>query len=72
METTMISLIAALLTLAYTLTGLRAMLHIDAAFGPRYLPRTNWGTWAAIVLWPLWWLTAAVRFQMRTNRRVAS
>jgi len=65
-----IILIAVLLTLAYTLIGLRAMLHLDAALGPRYLPRSNWAAWAAIIGWPLWWLVALVRYYGRTNRRV--
>lgn len=67
-----IIVIAVVLTLAYTLIGLRAMLHIDAALGARYLPKTNWGTWASIIFWPLWWLIALVRYNLRTNRRVLS
>lgn len=67
-----IIVIAVLLTLAYALFGLRAMLHIDAALGPRYLPRSNWGTWASIVIWPLYWAVAYARYRLRANRRVLS
>lgn len=72
MDPNVIAILAILATLAYTLIGLRAMLHIDAALGPRYLPRSSFGTWASIVVWPLWWLVALVRYRLRANRRVLS
>lgn len=64
-------ILAVLLTLIYTLVGLRALLHIDAAFGPRYLPATNAGTWLAIAFWPIAFTAAAIRARFRCNRRLS-
>jgi len=68
----MIVMITALLTLAYALVGLRAMLLIDAAFGQRFLPRTELGTWAGLALWPVAFVLAWLRFRAHANRRVLS
>ena len=68
----LIIVITGLLTLAYVLIGLRAMLHVDAALGARYLPRTNLGTYLAIVFWPAFWIIAAARHRFGANRRVLS
>jgi hypothetical protein len=62
---------AVLLTLAYTLAGLRVLLHIDAVFGARYLPRTNLGTYLSIVAWPVAFAAAAIRSRLRCNRRLS-
>ena len=64
----LLPLICVVLTLLYMRAGIRLLLAFERRYGLRWLPRTELGTYASMVFWPIFIVISALRIRFGRNR----